>query len=210
MPDGVPDDGAHESISDMLNQCVSGGQCDGSSGELAGACTEVQHHGESGSEPVVGVAGSEPVVGVAGGEPAVDVAGSEPVIGVTGIDPEVGSNVPECDGGHDGEVNMSVLEAELKDVWLDIIEAELACTADACTTGAHDVNTVSSEAHSGDSGDDSRVVMHMDTRHYKKSGVNGKKHETPYSKLAAKARELLILLSWLLELRKYLQRGVKP
>ena len=53
------------------------------------------------------------------------------------------------------------------------------------------MHTVSSDVQNDGSGDSSDVVMHMTTRHYKKSGVTGTKHETPYSKFTTRVHELI-------------------
>ena len=164
----VPDDGAHHSISDMLNECVNGGQCDGSSSDAAG----MQQCGESVSEPAL-----------------VD-------------------DVPHGDDSNASVIDLDVLESELKDAWLGVLEDELAhtagshaisenvvepCVTDSCATSDHAVHTVSGAGQHDGSCDDSNVVLHMNTRHYKKSGVTGKKHETSYmcTKFVTRARELM-------------------
>ena len=147
----VPDDGAHDSISDMLNECVNGGQCDGSSSDAAG----MQQCGESVSEPAL-----------------VD-------------------DVPHGDDSNASVIDLDVLESALKDAWLGVLEDKLAhtacshaisenvvepCVTDSCATSDHAVHTVSGAGQHDGSCDDSNVVLRMNTRHYKRSGVTGKKH----------------------------------
>ena len=65
------------------------------------------------------------------------------------------------------------------------------CVTDSCATSDHAVHTVSGAGQHDGSCDDSNVVLHMNTRHYKKSGVTGKKHETAYTKVVTRTKELI-------------------
>ena len=117
-----------------------------------------------------------------------DDAGSE-LAGEAGVVQQKGEagSEPVADNDSPNSSSDSMSESELDT--LKAFWTELAGDVSTHTMSSQAVDTVDSVGQCGSG--DGEVVMHMKTRHHKKSGVSGKVSSTPHSRLIARTKELL-------------------